>query len=290
MSEDLKPYILLIPIMTILIFVFALGIIMGFLQSLGIFKAVGLGEFTFKYYKEILGSKSFLSSLGFSLYISFVSSFISVALGVLLSYSIFRGRYKFRIEKIFNLPIIVPHIVAVLLMYNILSQSGILPRILYSLNIIKEQADFPSLLYEKNAIGIILSYMWKEIPFVAMVTYSILSNINDKLGEAAKNLGANDRQVFMYILLPLIAPTVFSAFIIVFAYSFGAYEVPLLLGPTWPQALPIRAFVEYSNPILANRPYAMVINMILIFVSFILVWLYNKSFALIVKYNMSNYK
>lgn len=284
MEERLKPYILLIPIMIILIFVFALGLVMGFLQSLGIFKAVGLGKFTLKYYKEILGSKSFTSSLGFSLYISLISSLISTVLGVLLAYSIFRSEFRSGIGRIFNLPITVPHIVTSLLMYNILAQSGILPRLLYNLNIIGDQTDFPSLLYSKNGLGIILTYMWKEIPFVAMVTYSILNNVNDRLGEAAKNLGANNRQVFFHILLPLIGPSVFSSFIIIFAYSFGAYEVPLLLGPTSPQALPIKAFVEYSNPDLTNRPYAMVINMILIFVSLILVWLYKKSFDLISKY------
>lgn len=271
--------------MTVIIGIFASGIIMGFLQSIGRFKILGLTDFTLKYYKEVLGSKSFASSLGFSLYTALVSSVISVILGVLLSYSIFKTKIKIGIEQIYRLPVVVPHVVSVLLMYNILSQSGILPRILYMLGIISGQTDFLSLLYEKNGAGIILSYMWKEIPFVAMVTYGILDNISYKLTEAAKNLGANDRQVFRHILLPLIAPTVFSTFIIIFAFSFGAYEVPLLLGPTAPQALSVKAFVEYSNPDLLNRPYSMVINMILTFVSLVLVWFYHKSFALISKYD-----
>ena len=285
LREKIKPYILILPVMIVIVGIFVSGIIMGFLQSLGKFKAIGLTDFTFKYYREVLGSRDFISSLGFSIYTALVSSFISIVLGVLLAYSIFKTKSKLGIEQVYKLPVAVPHIISVLLMYNILSQSGILPRILYMLGIITEQTDFPSLLYEKNGVGIILSYMWKEIPFVAMTTYAILNNLSYKLTEAAKNLGANDRQVFRHILLPLIAPTVFSTFIIIFAFSFGAYEVPLLLGPTSPQALPVKAFVEYSNPDLLNRPYAMVINMILTFVSLIFVWLYHKSFALISKYN-----
>ena len=50
---------------------------------------------------------------------------------------------------------------------------------------------------------------------------------------------------------------------IIFAFSFGAYEVPFLLGPTTPNALPVKAYIEYSSPELFNRPYAMVINCIL---------------------------
>lgn len=271
--------------MIIILGIFAIGLIMGFIQSLGHFKAVGLDGYTLKYYKEVLSSKDFLSSLGFSLYISLISSIIAIVLGVLLSYAILQIKSKYKmVDSMYKLPIIVPHIVAVLLVYNILAQGGILPRILYWVGLINEPTQFPSLLYEKNGVGIIIAYLWKEIPFVAMVTYTILSNISYKLSEVALNLGANRRQVFFHVLLPIIMPSILSSFIIIFAYSFGAYEVPFLLGPTYPKALPVKAFIEYNNPNLTNRPYAMVINMILTFLSFILVGLYQKTFELISKY------
>lgn len=286
MNNKYKPYIMLIPVMIVILGIFVNGLIMAFMQSLGYFKAIGLTEFTFKYYKEVLTSQGFLSSLGFSVYIATISSVIAVVLGVILSYCILRSTHRKGIEEaVYKLPIVVPHIVAALLVYNILAQSGILPRILYSIGIIKHQSQFPSLLYDKNGIGIIIAYIWKGIPFVAMVVYTILSNINNKLSQVAFNLGANNRQVFFYVLLPLIMPSILSSFIIIFAFSFGAYELPFLLGPTSPKALPVKAYVEYTNPNLANRPYAMVINMILTIVSLILVWLYNKSFELISKYN-----
>lgn len=271
--------------MIIILGIFVTGLIMGFIQSLGHFKAIGFNGFTLKYYKEVLTSKDFLSSLGFSLYISIISSVIAVVLGILLSYSIFRINSKRKtIDSMYKFPIIVPHIVAVLLVYNILVQNGILPRILYFTGLIKEPFQFPSLLYEKNGVGIIIAYLWKEIPFVAMVTYTILGNLSYNLSEVALNLGATNRQVFFHVFLPLIMPSVLSAFIIIFAFSFGAYEVPFLLGPTSPKALSVKAFIEYSNPDLTNRPYAMVINMILTFLSFILVGFYQKTFELISEY------
>src|SRR5699024_1972795 len=155
---------------------------------------------------------------------------------------------------------------------------------LYFIGLIKEPFQFPSLLYEKKGVGIIIAYLWKEVPFVAMVTYTILGNLSYNLSEVALNLRATNRQVFFHVFLPLIMPSVLSAFIIIFAFSFGAYEVPFLLGATSPKALSVKAFIEYSNPDLTNRPYAMVINMILTFLSFILVGLYQKTFELISKY------
>ncbi|MDK2917729.1 MAG: putative spermidine/putrescine transport system permease protein [Candidatus Petromonas sp.] len=277
---------MLVPVMIPILGIFVSGLIMGLMQSFGHFSAIGLTEFTLKYYKDVLTDKDFLLSLRFSLYISLLSSMIAVIVGVLLAYSILRSKYKKGIEDvIYKLPIIVPHSVAALLVYNVLAQSGILPRLLYNLGIISNQTSFPSLIFDRKGIGIITAYLWKEIPFIAMLVYTVLSNINDKLSEAALNLGANRRQVFWHILLPLIMPTILSSFIIIFAFSFGAFEVPYLLGPTSPKTLPVKAYIEYTNPDLTHRPYTMAINMILTLCSLVLVWLYTKTFKLISKYN-----
>lgn len=285
LKEKLKPYVLLSPILLVLIGVFAAGMIMGFFQSFGYFKAVGLTEFTWKYYKEVLTSASFLESLQFSLYTSFVSSVVAVILGVFLSYAILQLKGKKRIiENAYKIPIAVPHLVSALLVYNIFAQAGILPRLLHGAGLITDQGQFPSLLYEKNGIGIMIAYIWKEVPFVALTTYTILSNMSMKLSNVAYNLGANKRQVFFHVLLPLILPSVFSSFIIIFAFAFGAYEVPLLLGPTQPKALPVQAYIEYSNPVLQNRPYAMVINVLITAIALVLTWLYFKAFERVSKF------
>lgn len=285
LHKNIKPYILLTPVIIVILGIFVSGLIMGLTQSFGYFPAVGLKEFTLKYYKEVLSDSGFIASFRLSIYISLVSSILAVIIGVLLAYSILQTKNKKLEQVIYKLPIIVPHTVAALLVYNVISQSGVLPRILFHLGIIGSQSDFPSLIFDRNGLGIILAYLWKEIPFVAMVVYTVLSNINNKLVEAALNLGANRRQVFWRILLPLTMPTIVSTFIIIFAFSFGAFEVPYLLGPTSPKTLPVKAYIEYTNPDLTNRPYTMVINMVLAFYSLILVWLYNKTFKLISKYN-----
>lgn len=284
MKEKLKPYILLSPLLIILVLIFISGIVMAFMQSLGYFPAVGLEELTLKYYKEILTNNSFLDALKFSLYTSFVSSIISVIFGVLLAFSIYRIKgKKNHIESLYRVPVIVPHLISVLLVYTMLSQTGVLARILYGLGLIGDQAQF-SLLYNRNGIGIIVAYVWKEIPFIALTTYAVLNRMSTKLYDAAKNLGANGVQAFFHIILPLILPTILSSFIIVFAFSFGAYEVPLLLGPTYPKALPVQAYIEYSNPMFENRPYAMSMNIIIATISLFFAWLYVKLFERIHQY------
>lgn len=284
MNSKFKPYLLIMPATFVILGIILAGMYTALSQSLGYFPAVGLNELTLKYYKEVILDESFIESFKFSIYISLVSSLVAVIIGVFLAYVISESNSK-KIKGLFlyKLPIVVPHIVAALLVYNLLSQSGIFPRFLYSFGIIKEQTDFPTLVFDSKGVGIIISYLWKEIPFVTMVVYGVLSKINGNLSIAARNLGASRGQAFKYVVLPLILPTVFSSFIIIFSFSFGAYEVPFLLGSTVPKALPVAAYIEYSNPNLTNRPYAMVMNVILIFISLLLIYLYEKSFKFIYK-------
>lgn len=285
MESRYRPYFLLAPILIFLILVFASGILIALLQSLGHFPIAGLEGFTLNYFKAVLTDQSFLDSLGFSLYTSFLSSLISAVLGVMLAFSIYRlDRGRRLAESLYRIPIIVPHLVSVLLIYNILSRTGFLPRVLFWLGFIGDPAEFPFLLYSPSGMGIILAYLWKEIPFVALSTYTVLGRMSQRLNDAARNLGASGLQTFRHITLPLILPSVFSSFIIIFAFSFGAYEVPLLLGPTTPATLPVKAFIEYSNPMLMNRPYAMAINIVIMVIALFLTWLYFMAFARVNRY------
>jgi putative spermidine/putrescine transport system permease protein len=81
--------------------------------------------------------------------------------------------------------------------------------------------------------------------------------------EIAQTLGANRWQRFRFVLLPLILPGVLSTSIIVFAYVFANYEIPLLLGVRHPTTLPVLAFENYQDPDLSLRPQAMAVSVIL---------------------------
>jgi putative spermidine/putrescine transport system permease protein len=70
--------------------------------------------------------------------------------------------------------------------------------------------------------------------------------------------------------------TAIARFIIIFAYCFGAYEIPYLLGATEPKALPVRAYVEYVYPDLAHRPYSMVLNSVMVMFAVMFSYFYYK--------------
>lgn len=277
--SKIKPYLLIAPAALLLLFIMGVGICTCILQSLGYFPLIGLDSITFDYYKEILSNQQFINSLILSLKTSIISSIIATVIGVLLAYLMTKNRVSKLRYFLLNLPIIVPHIIVVMLAFAVFSKTGIIARILYNLNIISDSSEFVSLVNDKVGIGIIIVYIYKGMPFIAITVYNILKSLDVKLEDVALNLGANKFQVLKLVIMPQIMTTILSSFIVIFAFSFGSFEVPYLIGATNPKALPVNAYINYINTDLAQRPLSMAMNSILTGISFILLILYNLIFT-----------
>ena len=274
MRKKVIPYMLLIP-QILLTILFLIGLWTGITQSLGVIPAFGLEELTLQYYKEVLSRPDMLESVLYSLRIAFLSATIATVGGVLVCAALtMNGKAEGFYGRLIQLPIIVPHVVVALFVINIFAQNGILARLMYWFGIIAEQQEFPRIIYSESGLGVILAYVWKELPFIVYFIVALMANINGGLGEAARNLGAGKWQSFFKVTLPLCGHTILSGFLIIFVFALGAYELPVLLGATLPKALPVLAYQQYIHPDLKNRPYAMALNGIIIIISMISALIY----------------
>ena len=219
MRRKLTPYILLVP-QALLTILFLIGLVNGITQSLGVIPAFGLTEPTLLYYKEVLTKPDLLKSVLYSLKIAFSSALLSTAAGVMLCALLVTSRKtKGKMMRIVQLPIIVPHVVVALFVINICSQNGLLARVCCRLGIIGEQQEFPMIIYDSHGIGIVIAYLWKEIPFIIYFVIALMANIDGKLGEASVNLGADKIQTFFRVTLPLCIHTICSGFLIIFVFA-----------------------------------------------------------------------
>lgn len=268
------PYILLIPQLLLMV-VFIFGIIAGITQSFGVIPVLGLKEPTLEYYKRILTNPGTLQSIGISFRIALISAVIATVLGLIITIILVSWKKsQGGLIRVVQLPIVVPHVVVALMMIILISQNGLFSRLLFACGIITDQQQFPLLIYDAKGIGVILAYLWKETPFIVYSVMTLMANINGSYGEAAINLGAGRWQVLRRVTLPLCRNTIMSSFLIIFVFTLGAYELPLLLGASSPRTLPILAYFEFTKPNLLNRPYAMAINGVVILVSMLSALLY----------------
>ena len=199
--------------------------------------------------------------MGFSLYIALVSSVVALAGGIVLSAALCAVRRTRLLALIdVQIPLMCAHILVVLAAVSLFSGSGLVPRILYHLGLVSAPTDFPSVVGDPSGWGILATYVWKEVPFVAFCTVTLMGHVSERFGEAAAAMGASPVRSFLTVTLPLCKGALLKAFLVVFAFAFGAYEVPFLLGPTSPKALPVLAYLEFQNPDIANRCVAMALN------------------------------
>jgi putative spermidine/putrescine transport system permease protein len=98
------------------------------------------------------------------------------------------------------------------------------------------------------------AYVWKEVPFIALMVLAVLQSSGAELLDVGRTLKADRWQRFRYITLPIIFPSLGAGGLIVFAYTFGAFEIPYLLGQTYPMMLPVWAYKAYSDVDLLARP------------------------------------
>ena len=245
------------------------------IQSLGYMPVFGLYDFTLKYYTGILKRPEVIQSLYVSLRLSFVSSLLAAAAGTVICAALVRlRRTKGGFLNIVRLPILVPHTVVALFTVALFSQTGMFARAAYAAGIIGDYTEFPSVLYGTGSTGVILAYIWKEAPFIAYFSLALMAGISGTLGEAAENLGATPLRSFLHITLPMSLPAILKAFLIVLVFSFGGYELPLLLGATLPKAFPVYTYIEFLKPDFKLRPYAMAMNGITLMISLLMAVIY----------------
>lgn len=276
-KEGLKIPLMLGPAVGLIVLLFGGGLLVGLGQSLGYFPAIGLTDFTFEYYFSVLTDSNFLRSLWLTFRIALTATVLSSVLAVGFALVL---RQKFSGSKfatfLFQIPLPVPHLVAASGIILLVTQSGLIARAAFALGLIDVPADFPALVFDKFGIAIILTFLWKEVPFVGLVVLAILQSVGPQYEEQARTLGANSRQRFFSVLLPLIMPGIMSTSIIIFAFTFANYEIPLLLGVRFPATLPVVAFRQYQDPDLALRPEAMAISIILAVVAMLLLIAYRR--------------
>jgi putative spermidine/putrescine transport system permease protein len=258
-----SPWISLAPALTIVVILLGASLIYAIAKSLGIINAIGQNEISFQAYRETLHLNSeFWISLGFSLWVSIASTLISSTLALILA--VWLSERQANTDTLaLNWNLAFPHLVWSVALLFFLSQSGLFARWAAWLGLITIPAEFPVLVRDRFGIGIILSYIGKEIPFLTIIILSVLRSQPVGYDVVAENLGASRWQRLRYVTIPQVLPALMAGALLVFGFIFSSYEVPALLGVGYPRALPVLALRFFLDPDLRARSEGMVISLII---------------------------
>ncbi|HEV2809903.1 MAG TPA: ABC transporter permease subunit [Acidimicrobiales bacterium] len=252
------------PALTVVTVLFLGGLAFGLAQSFGWLPFIGQRELSLDAYRALWRDPAVRASVVLTLRLALTATALAAVLavvGALLIRSTRRGRRLATVVFQANLP--VPHIVGAAAMLALLSQSGLLSRVTTAVGLTDSIQGFPPLVADRWGVAIIAEFVWKEVPFIGTVVLAVLASGVDELEDVARSLGAGPWQRFRHVVLPLITPAVAATSIIVFAFSFGSYEIPFLLGRSYPVTLPVLAYQAYTDSDLTARSTAMAIAVVI---------------------------
>ncbi|MDQ2996661.1 MAG: ABC transporter permease subunit [Chloroflexota bacterium] len=259
----------LAPALGLVAVLFGASVIYGIGQSLGYLSIIGQTNVGLAAYRNVLVGPSlaaaeFWPALGFSLWVSGATTLLA-ALGALVLAVLLAGRRVPRRASVLALHVSLafPHLVWAIALVLLLSQSGLLARAAAAAGLITVPADFPVLVRDRYGIGIMLDYVSKEIPFLTLILLAVLRAQPQGYDLVAENLGASAWQRLRYVTLPLVLPALLAGALLVFAFVFGAYEVPAVLGVRFPRMLAALALEFFLDPDLHSRAEGMAISVIM---------------------------
>ncbi len=200
------------------------------------------------------------AGLGWTVWTAGAATLLATAGAVLLA-TVFRSTEAAdRVARTLAvLPIPIPHLVAAAVCVLVLGQSGLLARVAVALGLATTPAELPALIYDRAGVGYILALAWKELPFLALLAFSVLATRGPALEETARSLGAGPWATFQRVTWPLLWRGLLPGIVAVFAFVAGSYEAAVLLAPSNPLPLPLLTYERYTDPDLGRRADAYVL-------------------------------
>jgi thiamine transport system permease protein len=120
----------------------------------------------------------------------------------------------------------------------------------------------------------LLAHVFYNYTVVLRIVGGFWSNLNPRLEEAARVLGARPRDVWWQVTLPLLMPAVAAAALLVFIFCFTSFGVILILGGPRFATLEVEIYRQTVN--LFNLPLAAALALVQILFTFALMWVYTR--------------
>ncbi|WP_417263194.1 ABC transporter permease [Celeribacter sp.] len=207
--------------------------------------------FTLANYKEALTDPLYRQLMLRSLMVSGLVTLITVVLAFPIAYFVSFGvkpEHKSLWIFLITIPFWTSYLIRVFLWKVILGYNGVLNSGLKLVGLIDEPLSF--ILYNVNAVIITLAHAYA--PFAILPIFVALEKIDRSLLEASRDLGESRTMTFLRVTLPLAAPGVVAAVLIVFIPTIGDYVTPRLVGG--PGGLMIANMIQTQFLRLNNAP------------------------------------
>jgi molybdate/tungstate transport system permease protein len=171
---------------------------------------------------EVATDPSVLLTLGITLIAGLNAVAILVLVGTPLAYALSRSEFpgKGLVESIIDLPLILPHTVAGLMVYLLFMSKGILGAPLGNVGIVFEDA-YP---------GIVVAMVFVSIPYYVNTAREGFETVPIHLENVARTLGASRFRAFWHIILPLSSRHIYYGALLAWGRAIGEFAAVIMIA------------------------------------------------------------
>ncbi|HEV2155136.1 ABC transporter permease [Bradyrhizobium sp.] len=233
--------------------------------------------FTTRHYARMIDDPYYLEVIWTTIRIGLVTTLVALAIGYPLAH--WMARIKSRTGHALLLmavlaPMLTGIVVRTFAWMTLLSDKGVVNQTLMSLGLIAQPL---KLMYTET--GIVVGLVHIYVPFMVLTLTGVIGRIDERLEQAAENLGASPLRAFLEVTLPLSLPGILAGSLLVFALAISAYVTPILLGGFQIMTLPILIYQQISANF--NVGFAAALGIVLLVISLLLVIAYNRALGLV---------
>lgn len=176
---------------------------------------------------------------------------LSGALGVPAAYALARRNFpgKRAVILLFLLPMLIPPITFGIPLATVLYQAHL----------------------GGNISGVILANLVPTVPFVVLVMMPFIEQIDPRIEAAARVFGASTGRLFLHVLLPLLAPGILAALLLVLVRTIAMFELTFFTAGPGSQTLVVALYYAvYAAGVRAGQS---IDAMAVVYMLTTLVWL-----------------
>lgn len=236
---------LFMPIITLVVFSFNDSVV-----------GISWGGFSTRWYYEIFDDEKLINGFLLSLEIAFWSATLATILGTFAAFVLVRYR-RFFGKNLF---------------VGMISAPMVMPEVITGLSLLLLMVMLQNLfgVPERGATTIFLGHTLFAMAFATVVVRSRLQSFDQRIEEAAMDLGARPLEVFFLVTLPLIFPSLLSAWLLSFTLSFDDVVLASFLHGPDSETLPVQIIARARKGV---TPVVNVVAAITVFVvSFIAIF------------------
>ena len=139
------------------------------------------------------------------------------------------------LKQLYRWPLFIPFIVAGQCMRTFLAKNGLMNNTFVSLGVL-DPSQTVSLLDWR---GIVITFVWKQAPFVILMLAGAMASLDRSTIEAARNLGASRLRSLIEIVLPQVGQTLLVALVLSFVTMLSVLSVPMMVAGSQPTMLTV---------------------------------------------------